>query len=236
MTRAEIEFQRIVQLVEDQAKNYKELTQTEGLTFIANNLNKIVDRVRMGEHFKLEDLPYFLSLIEDDPSFQQPALSKLDPLRCWKAIEPIVETMTDQVNWRKPYHKSLGSIIKGQSWNSNMRNPLPELSIAYFNNLAHQYPIPLFIFKDKGKKIYPEHTPTEGMQLALWYLWRFFFHDRGWERLKRCPKCLRWFVDDTRNKQKLRCSPHCTWQWWSRDKRKKARHKPPKYKERRKEG
>jgi hypothetical protein len=41
------------------------------------------------------------------------------------------------------------------------------------------YPIPLFIFEDKGEKIYL---------------------------------------------QKVRCSSHCTWQWWSRYRRKKEGH------------
>jgi len=44
------------------------------------------------------------------------------------------------------------------------------------------------------------------------------------ERLKCCAQCLQWFVDQTRNNTRLRCSVACTWRWWSRDRRRQAGH------------
>jgi hypothetical protein len=48
-------------------------------------------------------------------------------------------------------------------------------------------------------------------------------------RLKRCPLCGRWFVDQTRNNTRLRCSLACTWRWWSRDRRRQAGHAPARH-------
>lgn len=44
------------------------------------------------------------------------------------------------------------------------------------------------------------------------------------DRLKMCSVCRRWFVDETRNKSQLRCSPGCTTSWWTRARRRHARH------------
>lgn len=205
-------------VIKDEAKSHSRLTrtQTEGLRIIAHNLNNVLNLRR---YPKLEDLPKLLLSQRPEVSWVE------DPLQCWEVMEPIVEAMTDQVNWREPFPKSVASVLMGKPWNPNKRIPRSEVSILIFNAIAKQYPIPLKIFKGEGEKeIYPDHQPIiREVHLALWYLWRFFFRDRGWERLKRCPKCLRWFVDNTRNKKKLRCSSHCTWQWWSRDRRKETR-------------
>ena len=45
------------------------------------------------------------------------------------------------------------------------------------------------------------------------------------KELKRCPVCNKWFIDETKNKVKKRCSNHCTWLWWNRSRRKEAGHK-----------
>ena len=58
----------------------------------------------------------------------------------------------------------------------------------------------------------------------LSFLWRFYFQDKGWERLKRCPQCRKWFVDTIRNKNKIRCSRQCTDKWWDFRRRKHVGH------------
>ena len=76
---------------------------------------------------------------------------------------------------------------------------------------------------------------TTGSILSL--IWRIFING-DWKRFKQCPQCKKWFVDKTRNKKKDRCSAHCTWQWWSRERRKEEGHKisKVKIKRRRKRG
>ncbi len=44
------------------------------------------------------------------------------------------------------------------------------------------------------------------------------------DRVKRCAQCHRWFVDATKNHLAARCSPRCTWQWWSRSRRRERGH------------
>ena len=53
-----------------------------------------------------------------------------------------------------------------------------------------------------------------------------YFGHSSPERLKCCPLCGRWCVDQTRNNTRLRCSLACTWRWWSRDRRRQAGHTP----------
>ena len=62
---------------------------------------------------------------------------------------------------------------------------------------------------------------------VLWHLWLFYFQDRGWKRLKRCPisVCRKWFVDTSQNRRKARCSSACTNKWWDRYRR-SGRTKP----------
>lgn len=65
-------------------------------------------------------------------------------------------------------------------------------------------------------------------------LYRYYFADNGWVRLKRCPQCQRWFVDDTEPNRKERCSPKCTNSWWNEGRRREAGHRRQKAQSRRK--
>ncbi len=65
-------------------------------------------------------------------------------------------------------------------------------------------------------------TPLNEIESALGLLWRAYFHAKGWTRLKPCPICHTWFVDQTSDARKARCSVLCTNRWWSYSKRKQA--------------
>ena len=80
------------------------------------------------------------------------------------------------------------------------------------------------------KEMEPPHTviaSRDEVGTVLWHLWQFYFQDRGWKRLKRCPisACRKWFVDTSQNRQKARCSDVCTNKWWDRYRR-SGRTKP----------
>lgn len=191
-------------------------SQIQGLRFIADRLNEVLAGKLPG-------------LREAARSYTESF--KDDELLCWEMMEAIAEAMTDQPSREKPL-PSLRTALTGRPWNPRNRVQFLGIAIPLFNHHALENPVSLRLLteKVKGKKggiryrIYPEHLPTTKMQEVLWFLWRFFFHDEGWKRLKRCPQCMKWFVDDTKNKIKERCSPHCTWQWWSRDRRKRSKH------------
>jgi len=185
--------------------------QIQGLRFIADRLNEV--------------LAEKLSGLREAARFHAKSF-KDDELLCWEIMETIAEAMTDQPSREKPL-PSLRTALTGSPWNFRKRVELLGIAIHLFNHHALENPVSLRLVttKVKGKdRIYPEHLPTTKMQEALWFLWRFFFHDEGWKRLKRCPQCMKWFVDDTKNKIKQRCSRHCTWQWWNRDRRKRSDH------------
>jgi len=66
-----------------------------------------------------------------------------------------------------------------------------------------------------------------GVRAQLVKLLVDYFGHASPERLKVCPHCERWFVDQTRNNARARCSLGCTWRWWSRDRRQRAGHSRP---------
>jgi hypothetical protein len=101
-------------------------------------------------------------------------------------------------------------------------------AVMDFNEMAEENPVPLHIesllFPDNKTEFITDEQPRDSAQFAVYLLWLDFFRGRGWERLKRCPQCGKWFVDGSRNRNKNRCSMDCTWKWWSRSKRKEAGH------------
>lgn len=218
----EKDVEKFVQrLVEDRMIRNRRLSQAEGLRFIAERLNEVL----AGKLSGLREFSPSAKSWEDDE------------LRCWQIMEGIVESMTDQRSREEPL-PSPRTLFTGKSWDPSKPVPLPGFAVAAFNWFAQRNPLPLRILEKYTKEemeIYPEHYPTTKIEEALWFLWRFFFHERGWQRLKRCPQCMKWFVDHTKNRKKERCSPHCTWQWWSRDRRKESGHRVPKGKKRRRE-
>jgi hypothetical protein len=136
-----------------------------------------------------------------------------NPSPVWRGVENIISKVTDAPT-RKEKRKQLVSAVRS------------------FDELAQKYPMPLRIIQVgddieeqiKLVKAFPNESPTREMEVALRMLERAFFRGDGWERLKRCPQCNRWFIDTSRNKRKERCSKSCTDRWWSRDRRKEARH------------
>jgi len=145
----------------------------------------------------------------------------------WRQIETVVEAMTDQ----PPHPETVGTtLLTGGPpfhWYPGRNLRLPKFAIGVFNRLARKNPVALRIREGKDRMGYPRleavQAPSSEMEHALWLLWRFYFQDEGYKRLKRCHNCFRWFVDDTRNRSKRRCSSNCTWQYWNRDRRRKAK-------------
>jgi len=104
-----------------------------------------------------------------------------------------------------------------------------------FNDLGIKYPMPPIVMvgnlleRIKMTADYLEkHEPHS--RFFKWEVGEVFriiakyFDGDNWERIKRCPQCGNWFSDYSRNKRKERCSKSCTDRWWSRGRRKEARH------------
>jgi len=54
--------------------------------------------------------------------------------------------------------------------------------------------------------------------VAAW-VWKVVFQEAGYEHLRRCLKCTRWYVYRGRNQMGRYCSPSCANRWWNRDRR-----------------
>jgi len=151
------------------------------------------------------------------------ASMKGEPLKIWKSLESIAETMTGY------FEKRGATILTGLLRDPNKRYPMPGLAIGDYNRLAKENPISLWIMAKKAPdgtiEIAPDHKPINIKQATLQLWWDYYFQNGGWKRLKKCLNCRKWFVDDTRNRQKERCSKECTWKFWSWTKRKEAGHK-----------
>jgi hypothetical protein len=111
---------------------------------------------------------------------------------------------------------------------------LSDASIRLFNKRAAESPGVLHlsdqdIFEedDSGKRTAVQGVPGINFNhphaFPFYVLWRVL-ESRLLDRVKRCPECRRWFVDDTRNKSAARCSRDCTVKWWNRSRRKAATH------------
>lgn len=95
--------------------------------------------------------------------------------------------------------------------------------IERFNEEAEKFTVCLWIEK-KGKAPRPSETSHDQTGAVLLHLWRYYFRDEGWLRLKRCLQCKDWFVDATLNKSAVRCSIGCNSLWWNRKRRAEKNH------------
>lgn len=114
----------------------------------------------------------------------------------WKAIEAVLTP-------------SLSVLGEGQ---------LTAESERRFHRLAERWP-PLLAVRGSEAEFIPRDPRGE----AVWRLW-LVVRGRALNRLRRCPQCAKWFVDETKNLKQARCSAACTWAWWSRTRRRAARH------------
>jgi predicted RNA-binding Zn ribbon-like protein len=67
------------------------------------------------------------------------------------------------------------------------------------------------------------HLDGTGVLLPWLLFWRVLTHG-GSRRLRICPTCDRWFGDNTKARNKERCSAKCTHRHWDRSRRRQERH------------
>ena len=155
-----------------------------------------------------------------------------EELSAWKEGEDILEAMTDQPGrdsiYKKEPDRSVGTFLTMLSSRYREPNrqpiPLPQYAINTFNRWAMENPVRLQLRRGESG-IEAGHQSTTESGSVLCVLWEFYFHKERYKKLKRCPECRLWFVDDTKNTIKSRCSRKCTNRWWSREFRKKLKPK-----------
>jgi hypothetical protein len=100
---------------------------------------------------------------------------------------------------------------------------VPDDAAGLFNTLADRTPLhyvaglwrpedagQYFITTGGGHAVLLRSSTPQGVWVAL--LADFLTNPQR-DRLRRCPVCRRWFVDETRNRSARRCSRTCTIAW-----------------------
>jgi len=139
-----------------------------------------------------------------------------------------------------------------ETLNQPLFHPLPETVVARFNDFARTVPAislvghralnprvdgPLPWVTDDPAVVVPDRAMSGpiGRAVTIYRIWATerghlvklleeFFLAPERDRLKRCTRCQRWFVDRTRNESMKRCGATCTWRWWNRERRRGAHH------------
>ncbi len=159
----------------------------------------------------------------EEIAFHLNAIPKMKGMAAaWRKVEEIVALVSPPPE------------AKAKVWDVTARAAHGPLSKAtkVFNEWSSDLPVWLMVHRDVDKKgntvkVHPlVHHGTSDEKVAAWFLWEGIFRHEGWLRIKRCPQCNQWFVDDTKNRSMVRCSPSCSRKWWTVDRRRAARHKP----------
>lgn len=164
----------------------------------------------------LEDLAWFLNKLPEMSGGMAEA---------WKEAERVVQFVVPDPNRTRAIRRLLGTPP------DLMPPRMPSLEDAAwaFNRMTKRLPSRLTIRADRqarGRVVFrPDVTGPGEAHLAAWMLWRFFFPDEGWRRLKRCPQCRKWFVDTTKNRTKTFFPDSCKDRWWNRERRRGAGHR-----------
>jgi hypothetical protein len=200
--------------------------------------NKTHDKlVQTSKYPGLAEIAYHLNRIDKLQGEQ---------LKVCKIVEDIVETMTGQPGQDPVYTereaeerraalnpRGVDAFLSGLGrgvWHPAKRIPLPKYAISTFNRWARKNPITLRVWIDESKKRTPKIVagidPATQSDAPLLFLWTQYFQNEGWKRLKRCPTCRLWFVDETKNRIKVFCKDNpCKWRFWNRLKRWESGHK-----------
>lgn len=92
-------------------------------------------------------------------------------------------------------------------------------TVRRFTRFASHHPITLAVQAPRTPFIGGEDAGDD-VAFLLWEL----FRGPAWARLKRCPRCGRWFADETKNRTQRWCSEDCHNRAWTRARRREAKH------------
>jgi hypothetical protein len=119
------------------------------------------------------------------------------------------------------------SILGGlQPWRIRRHGVLPGLAVRKFNALARTAPVHLALVTKRVNgaiQIEISLQADDVMARVLRQLWQTVFQEDRLDRLKRCDRCARWFVDEGDNRRARFCGPECEQRWWTRPRRRLVR-------------
>jgi hypothetical protein len=140
----------------------------------------------------------------------------------WKAAEEILSLLVptpsrDQVPSESP--TLLGGL---HPWRIRRHGILPRLAVRKFNALAREAPVRLTLIGERtrtGMRIDAALSADDMLPIVLRQVWQALFLEKQLDRLKRCDRCARWFVDQGANRRARFCGAGCEQRWWTRARR-----------------
>lgn len=160
---------------------------------------------------------------EEVPAFT--VLTELpEDLKIWEEVEKVVIAVI-----RETQPRTRRSLLTDPSINASLEN-----GVWWFNNwLANSTPARFVVRlkKNSSGRAIPQtsfvaHDPASVRKFSLAsILWKHFFGEKGYERLKPCQQCGEWFVDHGSNKRGTYCqNGSCANRYWNRPQRRAANH------------
>lgn len=129
----------------------------------------------------------------------------------WREVRSILGGLVPAVHW--PTTELPAPVRpRGVSLLDRPATPDPQWSAALFNRLARSSRVQFAVRVAPSARHVVEpfvYKPAERERVVL-ALWRSFFSDGEWRRLRRCRHCSTWFRDPTLPRNAQSCSRRCT--------------------------
>jgi hypothetical protein len=127
-----------------------------------------------------------------------------------------------------------------EPWRIRRHDVFPALAVRKFNALAREAPVRLALVAERAKggggRIAATIRADDLLPIVLRQLWETVFLERQLDRLKRCDRCARWFVDRGDNRRARFCGRECEQRWWTRPRRRLVKEGRKTARERRRGG
>jgi hypothetical protein len=170
---------------------------------------------------------------------------KIQVEKRWGNDARYIKTKDLPIYWKDGKYPFDGEVAKIAAWEWSQElieaaikipadKPLPNWLAGLFNNyMASEVPVSFYISCGRTAQqgtwrafeyhdlYHPKVRHLYDVAQALWVV--LPGPSRG--RLKRCPQCMKWFVDESRNRSMSRCSQECTNKYWNRARRRDANHR-----------
>jgi hypothetical protein len=130
-----------------------------------------------------------------------------DTQEAWQAAERIIDSAWQEV--------------------SRQHKDPPTQAVAMFNELAADCSFQLQVNSKGDSVISSKGSP---LRKVVRWLWDIYFREHAWDRIKRCGKCEKWFVDVTKNRTTRFGSDYCKNRFYSRAERDRAKERKAKVK------
>ncbi len=143
--------------------------------------------------------------------------------KAWKAVEAVMCQFLPEPS--RDQQPRLPPTLLGQFQPWRFRRAVVSLAAAAraFNDLARDAPVRLVLVPERATngsvRVTPALRADDLLPIVLRQVWQAVFLEQQLDRLKRCDRCARWFVDRGDNRRARFCGSECEQRWWTRPRR-----------------